>query len=173
MSSASENSIFDLIPSAEEPPAGALPSLVAPASWRWSRRRVVGMAFGAVTGAALGALNLLPMSRPRSALAVVYTTSWSDCHGYANASTVCTPSSAYYGSDNCTAAKWHRDDGASGTCYSINYTSEPSTCGGRNAWRWNGGSTSSLHRKCSDGHYYAAQCGHSPIDRFSICRSAI
>ncbi|MEU8250045.1 hypothetical protein [Nonomuraea sp. NPDC048916] len=167
-----KKSIFDQIPSAEEMPEGALPSRVATVKPRWSRRRVLGMAFGTVTAAGLGALDLLPGARPRSAAAVVYTTYWSDCHGYVNASTVCTPSNAYYGSDNCTGS-WHRDDGASGTCYSINYTSEPYTCGQRNAWRWTGGTTTSTRRKCSDGHYYATQCGSSPIDRFSICRTAI
>ncbi|WP_214104573.1 hypothetical protein [Acrocarpospora catenulata] len=167
------SSILDQIPSADERPEGALPSRMGVVNPRWSRRRMIGMAFGAATAAGLGALDLLPGARPRSAAAVVYTTIWTDgCHGYANATSVCTPSSAYYGSDNCTNT-WHRDDGYSGTCVSINYTSYSNTCDGRNAWRWTGGSTSSLRRKCSDGYYYSVTCGSSGSGRFSICRTAI
>ncbi len=173
MNKSSETPIFDLIPSADQAPEGALPSLVAVPNSRWSRRRVVGMAFGAFTAAGLGALDLFPGSRPRSASAAVHRTEWStSCRGYVSRTTVCVPSNAYYGSDNCTGT-WHRDDGASGTCYSINYTSWPDTCDGRNAWRWNGGSTTPTRRKCSDGQYYYTACGSSPVNRFSICRTAI
>lgn len=173
MSAPSETPIFDLIPSAEGAPAGALPSLVAVRDSRWNRRRIIGMAFGAVTATGLAALDVFPGARTRSASAAVYMTEWDNsCRGFSNASTVCVPSSAYYGSDNCTGS-WHRDDGASGTCYSLNWTSLPSTCDGKNAWRWYGGSTTSTRRKCSDGERYVSQCGSSPIDQFSICRTAI
>jgi hypothetical protein len=168
-----EKSIFDQIPSAQEMPEGAGESRVAPITSRWSRRRILGMAFGVATAAGLGALDLLPGARPRSAAAQVYTTYWGDCHGYANASTVCTPPTAYYGSDNCTSTAWHRDGGRTGTCFSANYTSNPSSCGGRNAWRWNGGNTSSTRRKCSDGYRYAVVCGSTGVGGFSICRTAI
>ncbi|MEV0597402.1 hypothetical protein [Nonomuraea cavernae] len=167
-----KRSVLDQIPSAQEAPEAALPSRVASGTSRWSRRRMFGMAFGVATAAGLGALDLLPGSRPRSAAAAVYKTIHDTCRGFVNASTVCVPPSAYYGSDNCTST-WHRDDGYSGTCVSINYTSHPSTCDGRNAWRWTGGSTTSTRRKCSDGQYYVVQCGSSAINRFSICRTAI
>ena len=167
-----DTSIFDQIPSAYEKPEGALPSRVTPGRARWNRRQVFGAALGVATAAGLGALDLLPGARPRSAAAAVYTTYWTDCHGYANASSVCTPSTAYYGADNCTNT-WHRDDGRTGTCFSANYTSNPTSCGGRNAWRWNGGSTTSTRRKCSDGDYYVVTCGSTGVDRFSICRTAI
>jgi hypothetical protein len=167
-----ERSIFDQIPSAHEMPEGAPASRVAPVTSGWSRRGVFGMALGVVTAAGLGALDLLPGARPRSAAAAVYKTYWEDCHGYANASTVCTPSTSYYGSDNCIDT-WHRDNGRTATCVSLKYTSYSNTCGGRNAWRWNGGSTSSTRRKCSDGDYYVITCGSTGVDRFSICRTAI
>ncbi|MFC6559479.1 hypothetical protein [Nonomuraea cavernae] len=167
-----KRSILDQIPSAQEPPEAALPSHVAPVKERWSRRRMFGMAFGVATAAGLGALDLLPGSRPRSAAAVVYKTYHDTCKGFVNASTVCVPPTAYYGSDNCTSG-WHRDDGYSGTCVSINYTSYSDTCAGRNAWRWTGGSTTSTRRKCSDGYYYSVTCGSSGSGRFSICRTAI
>ncbi|MGI5489589.1 hypothetical protein [Microtetraspora malaysiensis] len=169
-----EKSIFDQIPSAQDRPEEALPSRVAMLNPRWSRRRVFGMALGAVTAAGLGALDLLPGARPRSAAAQVYTSIWTDgCHGYATASAVCSPASAYFGPGNCTIGNWHRDNGDTGTCYSAKYTSKASTCDGRNAWRWNGGSTSSLKRKCSDGEYYYVTCGSTGTTRFSICRTAI
>lgn len=172
MSKPSETPILDRIPSTEQAPEGALPSLMAVRNSQWSRRRIVGMAFGAFTATGLAALDLFPGARTRSAAAAVYTTVWTDgCHGYANASSVCTPSSAYYSSDNCTGT-WHRDDGSSGTCYALNWTSLASTCDGRNAWRWSGGSTSALRRKCSDGRRYVSSCGSSPIDQFSICRTS-
>ncbi|GII75746.1 hypothetical protein Sru01_07280 [Sphaerisporangium rufum] len=167
-----QRSILDQIPSATRMPEGAPPSEVTKVKSPWSRRRVLGAAFGTMTAVGLGALDLLPGARPRSAAAAVYKTIWGDCHGYVNASTVCTPSNAYYGSDNCTST-WHRDDGYSGTCVSYKYTSNPTSCGGRNAWKWTGGNTTSTRRKCSDGRYVSVQCGSSSIDRFSICRTAI
>ncbi|WP_214413833.1 hypothetical protein [Sphaerisporangium fuscum] len=164
-------SILDLIPSATQAPEAALPSRVV-AKRGWSRRRALGMAFGVVTAAGLGALDLLPGARLRGAAASVHKTIWDECKGYATSSQVCQPASAYFGSDNCTGT-WHRDDGYTGTCVSINYTSEATSCAGRNAWRWHGGSTSSKKRKCSDGYYYVVTCGASPVNRFSICRTAL
>ncbi|MFC5815861.1 hypothetical protein ACIBF7_30795 [Nonomuraea sp. NPDC050478] len=167
-----KSSILDQIPSANREPVDAVPSRVAATKPRPSRRGVFGLALGVATAAGLGALDLLPGSRPRSAAAAVYKTVWDTCKGFINASSVCVPSSAYYGSDNCTGS-WHRDDGYSGTCVSINYTSYADSCAGRNAWRWTGGSTTSKRRKCSDGYRYVVACGASGSGQFSICRTTI
>jgi hypothetical protein len=79
------------------------------------------------------------------------------------------PTSAYYSSNNCSGS-WHRNDGGSGTCYNFRYTHDPSSCSGRNAWRWTG---RVARRKCSDGWYQYNDCGGGRISRFSICRTAI
>jgi hypothetical protein len=166
-----ETSIFDLVPSAERVPDGARSSGLAVPKRRWSRRRVFGMAAGAFTAAGLGALDLFPGSRPRSASAQVYTTMWNTCRGFIDPVTVCVPSTSYFQSDNCTST-WHRADGQSGTCWAINWISLPTTCDDRNAWRWHGGDATALKRKCSDGLRRTQECGSSEITVFSICRTA-
>ncbi|MGW5683569.1 hypothetical protein [Nonomuraea sp. NPDC003754] len=167
MKNLSRPSILDQIPSVADEPESPEPSRYAVTEQRWSRRRLFGTVAGVTVAAGLGALDLLPWSRPRAAMAL---TEWTDgCHGYFNSSTVCTPSSAYYGSDNCSGS-WHKNQGGSGTCYNYRYTPNETSCGGRNAWRWTG---SVARRKCSDGWYEYHDCGGGNISRFSICRTAI
>lgn len=163
-------SILDQIPSAVDMPEQALPTQVGVKREGWSRRSVLGLATGAAVATGLGVLDLLPWSKPRIAASASYT-AWETCKGYATASTVCMPSSALY-SGNCSGS-WHRNDGASGTCYNLRYTHETDSCAGHNAWKWYGGSTSSLRRKCSDGWYEYNDCGGGHVYRFSICRTAI
>ncbi|WP_214324471.1 hypothetical protein [Nonomuraea sediminis] len=164
-------SIVDQIPSATQMPEQALPSGVGVEREGWSRRRVLGLATGAAVATGLGVLDLLPWSKPRIALAGAYA-AWNDCHGFATASQVCVPASALYSSNNCSGS-WHRNDGGSGTCYNFRYIHYADTCAGNNAWKWYGGSTSPLRRKCSDGHYEYHDCGGGNVNRFSICRTAI
>ncbi|WP_067134712.1 hypothetical protein [Microtetraspora malaysiensis] len=170
MKAEKRTSILDQIPSAEDMPEQAMPTLMSAKREGWSRRRVLGIATGAAVATGLGVLDLLPWSKPRSAAAATYT-AWESCHGYANASSVCVPSSALY-SGNCSGS-WHRNDGASGTCYNLRYTHYASTCDGNNAWKWYGGSTTATRRKCSDGWYEYHDCGGGNVSRFSICRTAI
>lgn len=161
-------SMLDRIPSAAQPPEWAEPSKVAPRRPGFSRRRLLGSVVGLTVTSGLGLLDLLPWSKPRTALAAAYT-EWSDCRGFFNSTTICVPSNAYYNSSNCSGS-WHRNDGGSGTCYNFRYTHDPDSCAGRNAWRWTG---RVARRKCSDGFYEYHDCGGGNISRFSICRTAI
>lgn len=163
-----QQSVLEQIPSAVVPPDEPLPTQVGDATGGFSRRRLLSTVVGITVVSGLGLLDLLPWSRPRSALAAAYE-QWYDCRGYFNSSTICVPSSAYYRSSNCSGS-WHRNDGSSGTCYSFKYTHDPDSCAGRNAWRWTG---RVARRKCSDGWYYYQDCGGGYINRFSICRTAI
>lgn len=131
-----------------------------------SRRTVLKGTMAVVAGAALGALDLLPFSRPAAAHAY---TEWTTCVGYYSSSTICVPSSAYYGSDNCLTS-WHKNQyDLVNTCILAEYEINLTSCSGRNAWRW--GST-----KCSDGWKYSRDLcngGSTVINNFSICRSQV
>jgi hypothetical protein len=87
---------------------------------------------------------------------------------------VCVPSTAYFGSDNCSGS-WHRE-GLVGEVYGPNerwYTAKPTACNGRGAWKWYGGATTSTRRKCSDGHMDWYEWGVLRYSGWSICRTAI
>ncbi len=158
------------VPTISEPPANARPSRVWTPFEGWSRRGILAAMGGVVVASGMGVLDLLPWSRPSKAFAL---TEWSGCDGYWSNNTVtCVPTTAYYGSDNCSGS-WHKDEGRSGTCYNYRYTPNPTSCGGKNAWRWGGSSARGNHRKCSDGHYEYHDCGGGNISNFSICRTAI
>lgn len=166
MKNLSRPSLLDQIPSVMDVPESPVPSRFAVRERGWSRRRLFGTVAGVTIAAGLGALDVLPWSKPRSADAL---TQWTDgCHGYYNSSSICTPSSAYYNSQNCSAS-WHKNQGGSGTCYNYRFTPNTTSCAGRNAWRW----TSGTRRKCSDGWYEYNDCGGGHISRFSICRTAV
>jgi hypothetical protein len=160
--------ILSRIPSADTMPENAEPSQVTlKETGRWSRRRLLGTVAGVTFAAGLGALDLLPWSKPKAADAL---TQWGmgDCRGFFNSSTVCVPSSALY-SGNCSGS-WHKNQGGSGTCYNYRYRPDTTSCDGRNAWRWTG---RTARRKCSDGHYEYHDCGGGNVSRFSICRTSI
>jgi hypothetical protein len=165
-----------------------LPDWDAPPSGRWqrselaasvrdqaaSRRSVLKFVVGGALGLGVWSLEMVPLkasaTNPNPVLSV-----WGDCHGYINPTTVCVPSSAYYSSSVCSGS-WHRNDAASGTGYSYNYTFNNTSCSTRNAWKWFGASGSghsTLRRKCSDGHTEYADVGGTRISSFSICRTAI
>lgn|SRR5574341_567244 len=157
------------VPSMDEAPAQGTTASGIVAALRDSgvrRRSFLRFVAGGAMGVGLTVLGALPPARPRGAWAHCCLSEWTDgCHGYFSSSTTCVPSSAYY-SNTCTSGKWHRDDGASGTCYSYKYTHNHSSCDGRNAWRW--GST-----RCSDGWFEYADCGGGRISSFSICRATV
>lgn len=162
---------IETIPKAGEAPPSAEPSAVWVSSDVLSRRKVLGAMGGVAIASGLSVLGLLPWSRPQKAFAAAYT-SWPDCHGFWDSSTTCVPSNAYYSSNNCSGI-WHRNDGASGTCYNYRYTHNPTSCAGNNAWKWGGSGARGYHRMCSDGWYEYHDCGGGNISRFSICRTAI
>jgi hypothetical protein len=167
MSTINARSLLDQVPSTVEPPANPQPSRVAVSVTGLSRRAVITAITGAAVASGLAVLDLIPWSRPRGALAAAYT-AWETCVGYYDPNTICVPSDAYYGSDNCSGS-WHRNDGGSGTCYSYRYDHYADTCNGHNAWKW----TSGTRRKCSDGWKQYYDCGGASVNRFSICRTAI
>jgi hypothetical protein len=167
MTTVDSGSVLAHVPSSAEPPPAPLLSTVATPRVRLSRRRVLAALAGAATAVGLAVLDLLPWSRPRAAFAGAYQ-EWGDCHGFYNAMTVCTPTTALY-SGNCSGS-WHRNDNGSGTCYSWAYFHDADDCGGNNAWRWTQGST---WRKCSDGYYQYNSCGGGFSFQKSICRTAI
>ena len=130
------------------------------------RRSFIRFVAGGAMGVGLATLGWLPPARPRGAWAHCCLSEWStSCRGYYSSSTTCVPSTAKY-TNNCTAYKWHRNDGGSGTCYNFKYTHYHTTCDTRNAWRW--GST-----RCSDGWYEYADCGGGRVSTFSICRATV
>jgi hypothetical protein len=167
MTDIEQASLYAQVPSATEPPPSPQPSKMAISGSTMSRRKVLGAITGAAVASGLGVFDLFPWSRPSGAFAAAYEVH-AGCVGYFNATTICVPATAYYNSSNCSGS-WHRNDGASGTCYNYRYTHDPSSCSGKNAWRW----TSGTRRKCSDGWYTYADCGGSRVSRFSICRTAI
>jgi len=163
----SEPDLLGRVPSAVREPEAAEPSRFAARGRGWNRRRFFSAAGGVTIAAGLGALDLLPWSRPRGAPAL---TEWTDgCHGHYDAVTICHPSTAYFGANNCTG-EWHRQEEGSGVCYQYRYIASEYTCDGRNAWRWQ---TGEQRRKCSDGWYEYYDCDGVNISRFSICRTEI
>lgn len=104
-------------------------------------------------------------------------TAWSDsagCQGYYASSSVCVPSSAYFGSDNCSGT-FHRNAYVGtacspGTGFTQRYfTPNETACNGKNRWTW-----AASRRRCSDGYKYTYnQCnGQVEYDGFSICRTS-
>jgi hypothetical protein len=133
------------------------------------RRTLLKLAAGGALGIGLAALDLVSRALPARATNPNPVLSvWPDCttsHWF-NASSICYPPTAYYGSV-CNGS-WHRNDSYSGSSVTYNYTFDNTSCTGRNAWRW----TNGTRRKCSDGHTYY-QDGSTYRNTFSICRTAI
>jgi len=164
----------DSLPDFYTAPPDARPSAVT-AQMRRSpvgRRTLLKLAAGGALGLGLAALDLvarvLPSraNNPNPILSV-----WSDCRGYFSSSTVCVPSTAYYGGGTpkvCNGS-WHRNDKYYGSSVTYDFTFYNTTCDGRNAWRWIG---RVANRKCSDGHTYYVD-GSTYRNTFSICRTAI
>ena len=112
----------------------------------------------------------------RAAYGFTYT--WHDfCPSY-NASTVCTPSDRYMGSDTCTPnTHWHRDGWRNWTSNGIQYAAlytPMNLCAGRNAWNWsqaNGGNAP--FGFCSDGwkSRWRLPAWTLEYDQATICRT--
>jgi len=134
-----------------------------------SRRVILKTAIVAMGALVLDSVRGLPLLKTRPAYAAKYVY-WSTCQGFYESSTICTPSSWYYGSDNRgypvsgKPAYWHRE----GYSYSRTYTHYPSTCAGNNAWIWAKNYRSTYNVMCSDG-YVKSNTGWSSS---SICKSS-
>jgi hypothetical protein len=138
-----------------------------------SRRVVLKGALAAVGALMVESVVGLPFFKERQADAATYTV-WNSCTsvGYYNSSTICTPSSWYYGSDNRGYAVswrpytyWHREGFVSPT--GRTYTHYPTTCNGHNAWIWWKNYRSYYNVMCSDGHVRS----YTGWASSSICRS--
>jgi hypothetical protein len=160
------------VPSAVVAPPGAKPSEVWVPFGGWSRRSVLAAFGGTAVAAGTGVLDLFPWSRPPAALAVDLE-AWEDCRGYWDEVETCVPGDAYFDPDNCTG-QFHRDEIiAESSCEFTRYTPEPTSCDGKNAWKWHGNSARGDHRMCSDGWYEHQTCAGEQIERFSICRTVL
>lgn len=153
------------IPSIDERPAGRVePSAVGEAlRSRSSRRTVLRFVGGAGMTIGLTVMGWLPPLRKAHADWYSRYPEYLDCAGYFSPSTVCTPPTWYISPNVCNLVNFHRDDSASGTCYSYTHSVHKTTCGGRNAWRWD-------DTRCSDGHIFYQDCGGAYRDTNSICR---
>lgn len=130
------------------------------------RRSFLRFVAGGAMGVGLAVLGWLPPARPQGAWAHCCLSEWAgSCRGFYSPRTTCVPESAKF-SNTCTAGKWHRNDGGSGTCYNFKFTHYHTTCDTRNAWRWNS-------TRCSDGHYEYHDCGGGNVNTFSICRATV
>lgn len=171
----------DIVPT--EPAHAALPTVSDPDARvtrpkevrRQARRNFLQMMGAVGVGVGLAFTDSLSTRFARPAGAAPYEL-WGDCRGYFSSSTTCVPSSAYYGSDNCDANTWHRNESVvvgSGPFLIYNYVHLGTTCAGRNAWLWAwAGGTST---KCSDGNVELWHLeGTTPTligSQFSICRT--
>jgi hypothetical protein len=143
---------------------------------RQARRHFLQMMGAVGAGVGLAFTDVLSNRFTRPAGAAAYEV-WGDCRGYYSSTTTCVPSSAYYGSDNCTG-NWHREGriGIPGPTppdlQFIEYTHLPTTCAGRNAWVW---ITGDVGTKCSDGRKmrWRAATGEIIYNYFSICRKPL
>ena len=162
------------LPDFSTAPPDALPSAVTAQVRRSTvgRRTLLKLVAGGGLGIGLAALDLVARALPsRANNSNPILSVWSDCHGYFSSSTVCVPSTAYYGGGTpkvCNGS-WHRNDKYSGSSVTYDFTLYNTTCDGRNAWRWIG---RVANRKCSDGHTYYRD-GSTYRNTFSICRTAI
>jgi hypothetical protein len=146
---------------------------------RQARRRFL-QTIGAVgVGIGLAFTDGLSTRFARRAGAAPYEM-WGDCRGFFDPSTTCTPTTAYFGSDNCDANAWHRHEYgvfplSSEAVLIIVYYHLGDTCAGRNAWlwSWSGGTAT----KCSDGRVeswiWNPWTGESVLygTVFSVCRT--
>ena len=155
------------IPDIDRAPGGATRSAIgAHLRAEAKRRTVLKLAAGAGMTLGLSAVGVLAGAKKASAGWNSTYDTWSNCspNDYFNSSTTCTPPSWDISSFNCNGANYHRDDGASGTCYSQHWYVQFTSCDGKNAWIW-----SSPHTRCSDGYYYYSVCGGSGMS-YSICK---
>jgi hypothetical protein len=133
-----------------------------------SRRQAIRFFLSGIAGLVLATVTSLPPFRVRKAGAHYAPTEWYTCVGYFSPQTTCVPTTAYYGSDVCiptSPQKFHRDDNAAATGYYVDYIQLHSSCGGRNAWRWEAQQV----KRCSDGNRVVVTSSGSATT-FSICR---
>lgn len=161
------------LPDFTHEPLGAMASAVRAlvASRVSTRRTLFRMVSGAAVALGVAALELRPLRAAAVTLSV-----WGDCHGFINASTVCTPPSWYISGSLPCNGTWHRWDSYNDSFVSYSFQFYDTTCGGRNAWKWygaTGAGHSTLKRKCSDGHTSYADIGGTRIYNSSICRTAL
>lgn len=156
---------IDTIPSVDEKPISspeksemkeALSKLVG-------RRPVLRFAGGLGMATGLTLLGWIPPMKSAFAGPDSRYDSYTDCAGYYNADTTCTPPTWYISSEVCNNVNFHRDDSGNDACSRFAHSVDFSSCGGRNAWHW--GST-----RCSDGHYFYEDCNGGHADTPSICR---
>jgi hypothetical protein len=178
-------------PGSEEITTGAVPVFntasgesIKPsvAARRQSRRQFIQLASAVGAGIGLACLDVLSNPFVKMAHAAPYEF-WEDCHGYFSETTICVPSTSYFGSDNCDFyyyAHFHRagvtygNDGQ-GHNYRCEYEHNGSSCGGRNAWIWRGRVGNKM---CSDGRkrryieYDGSGGWRLEFNSFSICGTA-
>ncbi len=165
--------LVDALPDFREQPAHAEPSAVTLQARRFEfdRRTMLRLAAGAAVGVGLATLDLIGRALPGRAVEPhpVFA-EWSSCHGFFDASTICVPNTAYFGTGvpGVCSGSWHRNYSYTGGSVSYDYTFNNTSCNGRNAWRW----TSGTRRKCSDGWTYYRD-GTTYRSTFSICRTVI
>jgi hypothetical protein len=161
------------LPDFRERPVDAEPSAVTLHARRLEldRRTMLRLATGAALGLGLAALDLIGRALPaRGVEPSPVLSEWSDCQGFFSSSTVCVPTTAYFGTGvpGVCSGSWHRNYSYTGGSVTYDYTFNNTSCNGRNAWRW----TNGTRRKCSDGWTYYRD-GTTYRNTFSICRTAI
>ena len=163
------------LPDFNQRPPDATPSAITLQARRldYNRRTVLRLVVGGAIGLGLATLDMISRALPaRATNPNPILSVWSDCSpaGFFAPSTICVPTSAYYGggTPGVCAGTWHRNDRDSTGPVTFNFTFNNTSCSNRNAWRW----TSGTRRKCSDGHtIYNSGTVHR--NTFSICRTAI
>ena len=163
------------LPDYDERPSNATPSAITSQARRLelNRRTVLQLTAGGALGLGLATLDLIGRALPsRASNPNPILSVWGDCspsHYYAS-STICVPTSAYYGTGTpgTCSGTWHRNYSYYGSSVSYNYTFNNTSCSGRNAWKW----TTGTRRKCSDGWTYYRD-GSTYRNTFSICRTAL
>jgi hypothetical protein len=138
---------------------------------RQARRHFLQMIGAAGVGVGLAFTDSLSTRFARPAGAAAYEM-WGECRGYFSSTTTCVPSSAYYGSDNCTG-DWHRQEYLFFPDVVWGYLHHGFSCNGRNAWLWRW-RTDGWSTKCSDGYVesYHPLTFQLLSSQFSICRTS-
>ena len=106
--------LVDALPDFREQPAHAEPSAVMLQARRFEfdRRTMLRLAAGAAVGVGLATLDLIGRALPGWAVEPhpVFA-EWSSCHGFFDASTICVPNTAYFGTGvpGVCSGSWHRN----------------------------------------------------------------
>ena len=152
---AGQDEVLATIPSVDFPPEEWEPSETVRAIYgrAKSRRAFVKGLVVAGIGLSLNILGAIPPFRARRASASAYDTWWNCSPAqYWTPGTVCTPSTAYYGSDTCDGNSWHRWEYIGEWDWGTSYYHHPTRCYDKNAWHWTVGTYGNgFTRKCSDG----------------------